>query len=346
MTIYSVDPLSDPRWPDLVSTHPDASVFHTRGWLQALQQTYGYKPVVFTTCAPSAQLSNGIICCMVKTWLTGHRLVSLPFSDHCNPLVDNPVDSFSILAFLQKEFTNSKWQYIEIRPRIPTLMPTEFRESESFCFHSLDLRPSTEQLFRAFQTTSIQQRIRRAEREKLTYDAGRSEFLLRSFYNLLVASRRRQGLPPQPERWFRNLIAHFGDRLDIHVAFMGDRPLASILTLCHSRVLVYKYGCSDHNGRKSGGTQLLLWEAIKKAKNNQIEELDLGRSDYNNPGLIAFKERWGATKSKLAYFRYSARPHQFRASASWKLSMTKSIVARLPVRVLEAAGTVMYKHIG
>src|SRR5437868_4288780 len=109
MNLYSVDPLSDPRWPELVSTHPDASVFHTPGWLEALQRTYGYKPVVFTTCGPGTRLTNGIPCCIVNTWLTRERLVSLPFSDHCSPLVDCPEQISTILSLLQKELANSKW---------------------------------------------------------------------------------------------------------------------------------------------------------------------------------------------------------------------------------------------
>jgi hypothetical protein len=35
--VYELDPLSDSRWPALVATHPQASVFHTQAWLSALQ---------------------------------------------------------------------------------------------------------------------------------------------------------------------------------------------------------------------------------------------------------------------------------------------------------------------
>ena len=51
--VYAIDPLHDARWPEFVCRHPNASVFHTRGWLRALQTTYGYEPVVFTTSAPT-----------------------------------------------------------------------------------------------------------------------------------------------------------------------------------------------------------------------------------------------------------------------------------------------------
>src|SRR6185295_20146121 len=87
---YTIDPLRDSRWPDLIVRYPNASVFHTRGWLEALRSTYGYVPVAFTTSAPNENLTNAVLFCAVRSWLTGSRLVSLPFSDHCEPLVNVP----------------------------------------------------------------------------------------------------------------------------------------------------------------------------------------------------------------------------------------------------------------
>src|SRR5579862_5526560 len=77
---YQLDPTQDPRWTELVGRHPKASVFHTVGWLKALRCTYGYEPVAFTTSPPSGGLKNGIVFCRINSWLTGKRLVSLPFS--------------------------------------------------------------------------------------------------------------------------------------------------------------------------------------------------------------------------------------------------------------------------
>ncbi|PYT45466.1 MAG: hypothetical protein DMG45_01550, partial [Acidobacteria bacterium] len=57
--IYEVDPLRDPRWQKLLGQHPQASIFHSVGWLDALHRTYGYEPVVLTTSPPESSLENG-----------------------------------------------------------------------------------------------------------------------------------------------------------------------------------------------------------------------------------------------------------------------------------------------
>src|SRR5438046_9008203 len=90
MPVYEINPLHDSRWSVLVESHPRSSIFHTREWLDALRRTYKYKARAFTTSAPGNLLSNGIVVCQVKSWVTGARLVSLPFSDHCDVHVESP----------------------------------------------------------------------------------------------------------------------------------------------------------------------------------------------------------------------------------------------------------------
>src|SRR5436309_14191557 len=102
MPVYETDPLYDPRWRALVESHPRSSIFHTREWLAALRRTYKYKPRAFTTSAPGNLLSNGIVFCQAKSWLTGSSLVSLPFSDQCDPLVELPWDVAASLAAVRQ----------------------------------------------------------------------------------------------------------------------------------------------------------------------------------------------------------------------------------------------------
>src|SRR5438045_5412927 len=55
---HEINPLADSRWGEFLHRHARASIFHTPGWLEALQRTYGYEPVVFTTSRPGEQTSD------------------------------------------------------------------------------------------------------------------------------------------------------------------------------------------------------------------------------------------------------------------------------------------------
>jgi CelD/BcsL family acetyltransferase involved in cellulose biosynthesis len=343
--VYEIDPLCDPRWAGLVESHPRSSVFHSTKWLTALQKVYGYEPVVVTTSPPEASLKNGLVFCRIKSWLTGRRFVSLPFSDHCEALIDSPEELDVMLLHMKRDREKWKSQYIEIRPvSYRPSSDTGLEESLTYQFHRLDLRRTSEELFRDFQKDCVQRKIRRAEREGLAYEAGNSEGLLRKFYKLLVTTRRRQYLPPQPLAWFRGLVAAFGDDIRIRVASKGDLPVASILTLSHKKSVVYKYGGSIASLNKFGGMAFLFWKTIQEAKDEGLEELDMGRSNADNVGLIAFKEHWRATGTTLSYWRY---PVRFRGPLSpWRQGLLRRFVQAAPDRALEAVGTLLYRHIG
>jgi CelD/BcsL family acetyltransferase involved in cellulose biosynthesis len=344
------DPAGDPRWSELLDRHPGASVFHSPGWLTALRQTYGYEPFVITT-SPGQTLENGIVVCRVRGW-TSRRLVSLPFSDHCDPLVDRSDDLSEILARLAGETRTAGWRSVELRPRALVGQAFEvaaracsLKPSGKYCLHSVDLRAHATEMFRRFHPSSTQRAVRRAEREGLTYEAGTSDRLLASFYRLLRMTRRRHGLPPQPLAWFRNLLACMGDRVALHVASKGGEPIAGILTLTFKQTMTYKYGGSDAAHHRLGGMPFLFWRVIQDAQARGFAELDLGRSDLNQPGLIAFKDHLGATRSTLTYYRYPER-QSAAAASDWMPRFARGVFAHLPDATLDLAGRLLYKHLG
>ena len=341
---YEFNPLSDPRWEIFIAGHPQASVFHTTSWIRTLETTYGYEPLGITTCSPDMALNNGLVFCRIKSRFTGRRFVSLPFSDHCEPLVNNSQELDDLLSHMKQYVDSGEWKYVEIRPIFNQPESQNALGVRMYWLHRLDLGRSKQELFRSLQKDSIQRKIRRAEREKLLYDEGTSETLLEKFYELLVATRRRQYVPPQPLSWYRTLIASFGDRLKIRLASKGDVPVASILTITHKNTLVYKYGCSDARLHPLGGMAFLLWKAIEDAKDMGLEQFDLGRSDNSNQGLVVFKERWGALGTPLCYWTYPFR--HSRIPEGWKRDLLRRVIPLTPNFVLKAAGKLLYGHIG
>jgi len=342
--LYSLDPLEDPRWVRFLESSSKASIFHRAGWLEALRRTYGYTPVVFTTSPPQRELRDGFLFCEISTWLSGRRLVSVPFSDHLDPLTDG--DSMQdVFSFLRSKVDTKVCHYIEVRPTYQTdLSSIGLQKSATFYSHKINLDRSLEGIYKSFHKDCVQRAIRRAARRKLTYTEGSSEELIEQFHGLLLLTHKRHGLPPQPISWFYNLSQCLGDKFKVRVVSSDNVPVASIITLTDKRSMVYKYGCSDAKYRSLGGVTLLLWQAIQEAHNAELDEFDMGRTDCDNVGLIRFKERWGATRSTLEYWAYPAKlrldpNHRFVKAA-------RKVVSILPPVVLIPAGKLLYRHLG
>ena len=345
---HIIDPLEDPRWADFVQKHPRASVFHTTSWLKALLQTYGYQPLVFTTSPHGSPLQNGVVFCKVATWIVRPRLVSLPFSDHADPLLDQPDDLDQLLLHLQAGQASGQWSSIEFRSPHQQNLPenwVDFHDGQTYLLHRLDLRPDLQQLFRNLQKDSIQRKIRRAEREGLKYEEGCSDDLLKKFYNLTLLTRRRQSLPPPPFAWFRNVLDSLGDMARLRIAYKDTQPIGAVFTLFHRETAVYKYGCTDARFHQLGVMPFLLWKTIEDAKQRGATQLDMGRSDLSNEGLITFKDRFGAARSTLTYKKY---PGKRRAGIgeSRRMVLAKRVFGYLPDKLLVLAGKLLYPHIG
>ena len=162
--IHEIDPLADARWASFLARQNAASVFHSREWLDALRRTYGYSAVAVTTSAPGAELNDALVFCRVQSWLTGKRVVSVPFSDHCAPLVDNSEELALLLSTLKGECDSGGRKYIELRPVGNQPSIAGFCESARYHWHRLDLRPNLEELFGRFHLSCIRRRLSRASR--------------------------------------------------------------------------------------------------------------------------------------------------------------------------------------
>jgi hypothetical protein len=343
--IYEIDPCRDTRWPRFLDRHPDASVFHSPEWLEALRRTYSYEPTAYTTSPPDRELANGQVFCRINSWLTGRRLVSLPFSDHAALLMSGTDDLECLSEHLQRVAQNTNCKYVELRPLTAGFADPIFRESSIFYWHRLSLNGEIDTLWRGFHKSCVQAKVRRAIRERLEYTEGRSDRLIEQFHHLLLLTQRRHHLPPKPISWFQNLRDCLGENLRVRIASKDGRPTAAVITLSYKSSMVYKYGCSDSQYHRFGGMALLFWKTIQEAKARGLAEFDMGRSDLDNPGLATFKEHWGAKRETLTYRRYPASA-LVSSSTQWELKAAKKIFTFAPTIALTTAGRLLYRHVG
>lgn len=346
--IQHLDPVHDGRWRELILRHPSASLFHTPEWLDALRLTYGFVPVAYTTDAPSSELTSGVPFCHVDSWVTGRRLVSLPFSDHCQPLVDGDTALDDILDALRVESRKQRWRYVQIRPLVASATDAPDRSGfwpEDTNYHfRMDISPDRDALFRGLRTV-LRYDVRRAERSDLRHVIGRDAETVAAYFRLHVMTRSRHGVPPQPLAWFRNLAACLGPMMEVHLLVENGAPIAGLVTILFRDQFTWKYSASDPLRNGAGLGKLLMWQSILHAKELGATTLDMGRCDRDNIGLAQFKERWGARPADLVYLRFPSTQSKPTRSR-WISSAARSIIHRLPPEMLAAAGRFAYPHVG
>jgi lipid II:glycine glycyltransferase (peptidoglycan interpeptide bridge formation enzyme) len=347
MQVTRIDPLSDPRWQRFVDRHPQAGIFHTSSWLEALHRTYGYDAVAYAVIGEDQEVISGIPFCRISSLITGRRMVSLPFSDHCQPLIDDGDHLRLLLSTIDADVAHDNMKFFELRPLeldYSQLGPASLAKNHEAVIHRLNLSRSRDEIMKGLNKSNVLRKLRN-ERADLRMEEGRAQSLLDQFYSLLLLTRRKHRLPPQPRSWFTNLIDCMRERLTIRVLFKDDTPIASTMTLSFKQVVTYKYSCSDPEFNPLAGTVRLIWRIIQDAMDAGASELDLGRSNFDTPGLITFKDHWGAVRAPLSYFRYPARLNN-RSTNSAVAHAARRLLSMAPDHVLSAVGGLLYRHVG
>ena len=340
-----VDPTRFPGWDERLSFHPDATVFHTSAWARVLSEMYGYLPTYFTFFEKD-QLVGLLPFMEIRSWITGTRGVSLPFSDECAPILPHGFGFDEAMGQVNALAEARGWRTVEIRGRVPGM--ENLPASTEFLSHDLDLTGGESLLYSRYRP-NVHRNIRKAEREGISVSEDNTAEGLREFYRLNCLTRREHGLPPQPIRFFEHIREHV---LEKGLGFLmmarhEKKAIAGALFLLHGGKAIYKYGASDRRYQEFRANNLTFRDAIRLLCRKGARTLSFGRTDIGQEGLRQFKLSWGTTETRVQYVKYDVRSKSYlggtpaRQSTAWKSTMSN-----LPIPVLRIIGNVAYRHIG
>ncbi len=145
--------------------------------------------------------------------------------------------------------------------------------------------------------------LHKAERGRLELAWDEKGLFLETFvagYQADQAARRYPGPSPRVLRALGQSFVKDGGCM-IGQALLDNRPVSSILILCHGASATYQAGWSDTDGRQLGGHYRLLWHALSRLKDKGISDFDLGGiHDDSAENVSAFKDGLGGTRVTLA----------------------------------------------
>ena len=344
MSIEQLDPIADPRWARFVDATPGASVFAHPAWLELLARCYRYEFSSLCTTGDDGELVVGMPLARVESRLTGRRLVSLPFSDHCPPVraAGAGPEADLRLAEALADLRRSSALKIEIHDALPLVDGAHV--VSRFLLHRLELENDAEAVLGRASKSQKRKRTK-ARREGVTTRVGTDRAALDTFYGLHLGTRRRLGVPTQPRRFIRGFEQLFARGLGyVLIAEYQGQPIAAAVFLTFGDTTVYKYGASDERHLALRPNNLVMAEAIRMACETGHTSFDFGRTDADNAGLAAFKRSFGAAERELSY-TYLA--DDVPAEGHGKLDkVLAGVIQRGPKWAGRAIGSALYRHVG
>lgn len=334
----------DERWVSFVDSTAGSGIFHHPAWISLLAECYRYHPFVVAICDKQGEIQAGLPMMEVNSLLTGRRWVSLPFSDHCQPLYHGDSPPLALFEYLSELQSKNVIPRVEIRSAIPYNGQVHIDSNQ--VLHLLRLSTDPQEVFKDFHYQVRKKSIARAERDGVKVRWAKDKEDLDIFYDLHLKTRSRLGVPIQPKRYFELLWQSIiGAELGfILLAYMESTPIAGAIFLTYKTTLIYKYSASDMEYRRFRANHLLLWTAIRWGCEHGKTVFDFGRTDVSDTGLCSFKRSWGADEKPLIYSIVSAKPPQKK---NGKLQdVMGSVIRKSPLWVCRAIGELLYRHYG
>jgi GNAT acetyltransferase-like protein len=342
ISVQVVNPLEIPNWDARVSELPSATFFHSSAWASVLLGAYGYNPL-YLIVQDSERLHAALPIMEVKSWLTGNRGISLPFTDECGAIGTEIGPVEALFGTLQALSRTKNWAYFECRGGAG--LDPGGRSAALFVGHRLDLRPGPDVLFSGV-SSATQRAIRKSEQSGLSVEFSRDLDTVHAFHDLLCKTRKRHGVPPQPFSFFEQIHRHIleSGKGWIAVARLGTTPVAGAVFFHFGSTAVYKYGASDDAYQHLRANNLVMWHSIQRLSRDGFQVLDFGRTSSGNEGLRRFKLGWGSTERPIDYLRYDCRKESYVAIHDQASGWHNKVFRLLPGPVSRLIGTVLYKH--
>lgn len=351
LTVKVVDPLDDKRWDVYVKRHPQGTIYHHSAWKEVIDKSFPQVKPFYLLAEDSHKKVMGVApFFQVKSWLTGNRLVSLPFSLYSDPLVKND-DVLDLLIHEAKVIQkNLGASYFEIRTKTCSkLAETELRPHNATLNYKLDLKPDLETLKHSFHKSCIRQRINRAEKRSLHIRFAENERDLNIFFELNCMTRKKFGVPPHPYSFFLTMwsILKPLNMMDILIQEIQNEPIAAILYIKYNKKAHGEYMGVNGAYRKYDPNISLYWSAINKLKQEEFRSLDFGSTSIHNEGLKAFKSRWGTVEETLTHYYYpDVQGISVDVENSTKYRLFTSVCRAMPISLFKATGSYLYRHLG
>ncbi len=344
VNLERVDPLTDPRWNALIDRYT-ASLFHSPLWINVLRQTYDMDVVANVFFDDDGRALAGMHFCEISD-IRGERVVSLPFSDYCDPLVTS-AEQWSLL----REPLIGSGHPINmrcLRNDFP-LQDSAFGQPKRARWHGIDLQVSPEEQWSRIES-SARRAIRKAEKTGLIVRLAESEADVRSFFNLHLGIRKyKYRLLAQPYRFFQNIARIFSEagQFALMLAEVDGEAVGSVMYLGWGSTLYYKFSASSAQHLEYRPTDLLIWEGMKFASEHGYTFLDLGLSDWDQDGLVRYKRKFATEEGTITFLHHAVERPVSRADHEvpklLRLFTDLLTEPSVPDEITERAGDSVYR---
>lgn len=327
-------------WTRFVADHPDATPFHSKAWLNAVADTFDYRPESVLLYGDGGDDVLAAIPGFRIPDLLGPSVVN-PFCEYGFPLLAEGVRSGEILSALA-----------EAAPRFGARIIKDTAWSTVGGYNGqgygavvtgtsarLPVDVPYDTLYERVFDNEIRRGIRTARERGFHTEWG----TIAEFYPLYMRTMQRLGSPQFPRTFFESMDAHFGDGFRVRVVRGDDSPVAALVYLVANGMTSLWNSGSNERFWDAKPNHLLYASAVEEACEGDGTIIDFGRSGEGS-SVAEFKRHFGGQSRRL--ISYVTPPHRASRASIEQYAAIQPITRRLaPLITHPAVGPRLKEYI-
>lgn len=343
--------LNDSDLQGFLAKHASDVLYFDQAWLHLITSLYGYTLIPLTTTNSRGQLTGFLLLCYIQSAITGRRLVSLPFADHCPLLAEDEASANELIDQAIQIAQQKKAQYLELRTGFHEALArrADLAAGNLYARWLIPLDPNPDTIWSRLPG-SVRRHVKKARNLGVRVRTAESREEMSAYYHLHLRTRtRKHGMPSQSLQFFLQLWDAFAPRglLRLELAEFDKKVVAASITAICDKTAHFLYGASDERFLFTAANNLLTWESIAWCCQHGCQTLDQGRTAYDNPGLMQYKRHWAAVEEPMPYYYYPAvRGLASTPEASPKYRLLTRCWRTLPLCISGPLGARLYRHLG
>ncbi|HEU0065945.1 MAG TPA: FemAB family XrtA/PEP-CTERM system-associated protein [Sphingomonas sp.] len=296
------------RIDDYVARHADATPFHRPAWSQGIERGCGQ--VARYLVAERAGTITGVLpLTHMRSALFGNALVSAGFAVDGGLLVDDAQAAQALADAAWDVARRSGCRSVELRGG----MVPEGWDAQDGAYLGFR-RPLAADDEAEMLAVPRKQRaeLRKGLARPLDVSFARDAAALATHFRIYGESVRNLGSPVFPARLFREMLAAFGDDVDIAIVRHEGEAISSVFNL-YFRGTVYPYwGGGTKAARALRANDRMYLALMSHARARGCTTFDFGRSKVGS-GPALYKKTWGFEPVPLLYARRTAEGAEGRS---------------------------------
>ncbi len=277
-------------WESFAQRHSHLPLSYHPAWLKVLEQGLRHVPYLIEA-VEDGKIVGLLPLALVKSCLFGRFLVGLPYLNYGGVIAEDERLSCQLIDRAIELADELDVRHLELRHKRAIEHPRLSTRTGHKVHMIRALPPAPEELWKELRS-NVRNHIRKGQKNGLAVTWGGEE-LLPEFYHVFSHNMRDLGTPVYSRGLFRAALREFPDRVEICVARLEGKAVASGLLVHGWKTTEIPSASSLRSHNSTNANSLMYWNLLERAIQRGQETFDFGRS---TPGtsVCSFKEQWGA----------------------------------------------------